>query len=52
MAAALMAERISFHQREDFYLSRIPLLCNLIPLNVGPHSGFDYWRSVGEVGAD
>lgn len=46
---AVSTEWIFFYHPIDFYLSRILLLCNLIPLNVGPHLQFDCWRSVGMV---
>lgn len=48
MAAVVSMKWISFDLPIDFYLSRIPLLCNLIPLNVGPHLQFDYRRRVGK----
>lgn len=49
MTAASTWKWIFSYQPIDFYLSRILLLCNLIPLNVGPRSQFDYRRRVGKV---
>jgi hypothetical protein len=48
MMVASTSKWISSDQPIDFYLSRILLLCNLIPLNVGPHLQFDYRRRVGK----
>lgn len=48
---ALTLKWISSDPPERFYLSRTPSLCNLIPLNAGPRSQFDWRRRAGRVAA-